>query len=79
MAKADIGNWTQEQIEAQRAEMLTPPGAPFSFRRVYKFEPHPTITAYELAQVWKVFQMQIGDDVFEKLPEHLKRHFTARC
>ena len=39
-------------------------------------KPQPGITADEIAQLWSLLKFSVSKEIYEDLPDNLKRHFT---
>ena len=42
----------------------------------FVFFPKNDITAYDLARILALTQLMVTDDIYEKVPDELKKHFT---
>lgn len=66
---------TDTYIEDKESEKI---GSIFVNDEVYKhiFFPQSDITIFELARILSFTQMLISDNIYDKIPADLKRHFT---
>lgn len=56
------------------SEAITPQQSPQS---MWAFRPEEDVTAYELARVLEVMEIQVNADTYERLPVGVRRHFIS--